>query len=110
MDGPCLCTLGSCRTGQGFPCHPIPISAPSPHCAPADCGDGGGRCSSTQALVPQLCEGLAMGVEAVRQGHPAQPQPPPGEGSWAGWPAARAAPEKSCCKKDMKPRHCESGR
>lgn len=69
-----------------------------------------GGATQTPALAPQLWEGLAMGVEAVWQGHPAQPQPPPGEGGWAGWPAAQAAPEKSCCKKDMKPHHCESGR
>lgn len=38
------------------------------------------------------------------------PYPPQGDSGYRGWRAAQAAPAKSCCEKDMKPRHCESRR
>lgn len=103
---------GQDRTGQDrvFPSIPSPSPFPAHTVLLQAVATEEGGAPQTQVLAPQLCEGLATGLEAVRQGRPAQPQPPPGESSWAGWPAAWATPEKSCCKKDMKPHHCESGR
>lgn len=82
------------RTGF-FPAIPSPSPFPG-HTVllQAEAAEDGGA-PQTRALAPQLCKGLATGVEVVEQGHPAQPQPPPGEGGWAGWLTAQAAPEKS---------------
>lgn len=79
---------------RAFPSVPSPSPFPAHIVLPQAAATGEGAAPQTRALAPQVCEGLAMGVDTERQEHPAQPQPPPGEGGWMGWPAARAAPEK----------------